>query len=589
MDCRKHTKLTDSFKRMAKDIERACSLSHGTLLTGDEYTHFVKGDDVVRESLARVPDSSDFGYPLESKANHSPVRTMTSYDLLENQPQDHEDHSSYTSNQNDNEQDDMLSIYEGESFEEIEDPKCKNAATSKERTAMKNPTASVENTTQHPKPSRPKKRCKNIGSRKVEKSMFTTTPPPPSKKRRVVVVQKKHKILDRPASASSEVSLYSSTSSSTSSSSSSRNTRSPSRRSRHHEDKHEDKHIFPPYANQDHRYSQTLLLPEQKINVLFKPPIETTTSSPVEAHQSKIRSEIVKPNKFHHRRREHYHKRVYHRIPESIVCYENYLLKLISNCSPRLTFIHANVKNGICSGFAITSLNNMYEGVGVAYDLTKRKNLNSSERLVDDHRPRTRRWLPNAMVNPEDITRFLASNVDFPVVVGCEYDNLLSLDGSKKRLLDDYCHLTNLRPGSVTSYCYYCKRRASYVSARYKTPLCSLHANTFEGRLQLYQPSFVAIEGQVNRLKMYTLLYDPSKRDPLLSAQWILLASRRLRNCDSPGKTFTTQTGHLKDIAHSLGWEWRSDLDMEDDPLNVVKTLQNMCLVNSLNANLWQI
>lgn len=263
-----------------------------------------------------------------------------------------------------------------------------------------------------------------------------------------------------------------------------------------------------------------------------------------------------------------------HIQPSFLDGYRRYLLYLISGESERLVFLNADVEDGICTGFAVASANTMYEGVGTAYDLAAQQ----SAAVTASKRCRRRRLHPRrAAVDPQDITRFLVAHVDFPVLIGSDYEDLLALGGCANGLLNRICHTTYLTDEAVCR-CSLCKIRACYVSVSTKTPFCHRHAKVYDGALQLYLPVFVAVRVHRERIYLYMLTYDSEASDPLVDAVWTPLAFRSIRNVPVTRRGQEGCTETLMDIANSQHLEWRRG--DRNDPLNVVRTLQNLCVSN---------
>lgn len=246
--------------------------------------------------------------------------------------------------------------------------------------------------------------------------------------------------------------------------------------------------------------------------------------------------------------------------------YREYILKLLLKCSPRLVFVHAMIQNELCLEFALASANNMCEGLGLSFNMTTRTPGSVFRKSKMEHVSRAR-------VNPDDIINFMIAHVDYPVLVGCDFDDLLSLDGRTNKLLNDYCYLTN---GAEISVCYKCKDRTSYISENRKLPLCSFHAKSYRGRLQMFQPLFVSVGAYSDGIQLYVLMYncDSNESDPLLSAVWVPLAYRITKRFMA--RKSIKHADILMDMAYAQEMDWRSS--SSKDPLNVVKTLQNLCL-----------
>lgn len=257
--------------------------------------------------------------------------------------------------------------------------------------------------------------------------------------------------------------------------------------------------------------------------------------------------------------------------------YRDYVMDLISIGSNRLVFLNAAIEDGrVCTGFALASANNMYEGVGIAYDLALQQNaITSLARRIG-----TKRLYPRgSRIDPQEITKFLVAHVDFPVLVAIDYEHLLPLDGYTVGLLNRLCHLNKLTAGS-TCCCSLCSDRACYVSASTKTPYCHRHAKVHDGTLQLYLPVFVSVRPHRKHIRMSILTYDAEESNPLATAQFTPLAYRPIKDSTVTRgqRRYNTTSERLMNIAYHERLEWRSG--DYDNPLNRAKTLQNLCVLN---------
>lgn len=266
------------------------------------------------------------------------------------------------------------------------------------------------------------------------------------------------------------------------------------------------------------------------------------------------------------------------RFATSITNQREYLLDLFVKGSSRLVFIDALTDDSVCLGYAVTSCNNICEGVGMPYDTANRGNVMTSAVLYN----RKRAIVHGSTVNPRDITRFAVANTDFPVLIGCDFDEkLLSLDANR-RLLNDLVYLKNLESGSET--CIWCTHRACYIEATRKVLFCDSHAKAFGGELQLFKPTFVTVDVCNGGIQMHMLLYDSEVSDPLLSSRWAPLAHRIVTDSMQPndqygdGRQYREHLAGIMDMAKSLRLDWENA--DHRDPLNAVKTLQNVCLTN---------
>lgn len=268
----------------------------------------------------------------------------------------------------------------------------------------------------------------------------------------------------------------------------------------------------------------------------------------------------------------------YIRFTTAITNQREYLLDLFVKGSSRLVFIDALTDDSVCLGYAVTSCNNICEGVGIPYDTATRGHVVTSAVLYN----RKRTVVHGSAIDPWDIARFVVANTDFPVLIGCDFEKLLSSDANR-RLLNDLVYLKNPESGPET--CTWCTHRACYIEATQKVLFCDRHAKVFRGKLQLFKPTFVTVDVCTDGIQMHMLLYGSEDSDPLRSSRWVPLAHRIVTGSMTPnnrygeGRQYGEHLAGIMDIAKSLRLDWQND-DCRD-PLNAVKTLQNVCLTNS--------
>lgn len=291
------------------------------------------------------------------------------------------------------------------------------------------------------------------------------------------------------------------------------------------------------------------------------------------------------------RRVESFNYETPHTIRDERVSYENHrsverndkdwryrLMNIVSDTySNRILVINALVEGGICYGFAAASSNKLCEGFGWPYDLIDDKHVKPIHRL--DAR---KNWLCS-YVDPGDLVHFAVMNTDVPVLIGCDFDKLVSSDDGSKRFLNHCCRIKGLEPEqlmttngkAVCFQCYPREERQAVYSTKESLPrlLCQYHARTsaYKNDLQLYIPAILSLNA--NEEKMWLSVF--TKRQ-YRGNNWIPLVYCKLRKRPIvPDVKDFLDSELLMGIARDFRMEWRNGNHL--DPANVVRTIQNLC------------
>ncbi|KAG8240858.1 hypothetical protein J6590_100625 [Homalodisca vitripennis] len=245
------------------------------------------------------------------------------------------------------------------------------------------------------------------------------------------------------------------------------------------------------------------------------------------------------------------------------------LLSAVSNVSSnRLLFVNALEGRDVCYGFAAPSSNFWCEGVGVPYDMKRKRWVfdGASRCSVDMERYlRKRKHLVKSYVNTKDIARFAALNTDSPLVVVCA-------PGTDRRVLEEFCWTSKLSEFDLTStggthVCFECLprlRTADFIAGhKRKTSLkprlyCHYHAKTVSVDLLLYLPRIVSV--------------NVDRHDPYESGGWLNFARRRLaRTRGMVGDDCMKVELFMRAANNEFGWDYYGCY------LDLVKVLRGMC------------
>ncbi|KAG8310851.1 hypothetical protein J6590_055928 [Homalodisca vitripennis] len=249
------------------------------------------------------------------------------------------------------------------------------------------------------------------------------------------------------------------------------------------------------------------------------------------------------------------------------------LLSTVSNVSSnRVLSIHALVEHDICYGFAAASSNFWCEGVGVPYDLERKRWVFDvdSRRSAAIRRYLRKRSHSKSYVNPKDIARFAALNTDSPQVVVCSPE-------TDERILKEFCWTSRLSEydlistggKEVCSHCFPRLKTADFITkdAGLESRLyCHYHAKTVSVDLLLYLPRIVSVN--VNRhdiwLSTMTLPYE----------DWVNFARRSLTKYREMVGGYRTRVELLMRTASiEFGWDYCGD---NTDPVEVVKAIHRI-------------
>ncbi|KAG8314180.1 hypothetical protein J6590_098344 [Homalodisca vitripennis] len=249
------------------------------------------------------------------------------------------------------------------------------------------------------------------------------------------------------------------------------------------------------------------------------------------------------------------------------------LLSTVSNVSSnRVLSVHALVEHDTCYGFAAASSNFWCEGVGVPYDLERKRWVFDvdSRRSAAIRRYLRKRSHSKSYVNPKDIARFAALNTDSPQVVVCSPE-------TDERILKEFCWTSRLSEydlistggKEVCSHCFPRLKTADFITkdAGLESRLyCHYHAKTVSVDLLLYLPRIVSVN--VNRhdiwLSTMTLPYE----------DWVNFARRSLTKYREMVEDYRTRVELLMRTASiEFGWDYCGD---NTDPVEVVKAIHRI-------------